>query len=1653
MLVHLPAGAALPKPSVKISKAKLAGQTLTIAGSLQNIMTSNVSLYDSSGRLLGQPIVGPDHKFSLTLNAIDHPEQLCSVQATTSAGNATVAVSGRPKTCSLAPVCKILSPTGSLQTHINTDVSFQAQVAFNKDPASQPWHTEWDFGGGSLGEAIPGTPVTYQKATGTHTTVQFVRDNARYRVRFTAWDKQQRYCEDAVEVVVGTPPDTLTKFQNEVLPTVQAMAKTSQLAKPTPTQNLKGIADDKVVIPFEGISTMCGTDAWTQPNAAAVNPLPGHTLSAYVYQKNLRPPSLTSDDVDLFFYSTSSQIDPAGANSINSTSQNWPLGAKAQDATLQKWDIFDTTVMADGMTTASMADEIQHTDMPGEGSPYAINTPQAFFNPNLPNWPGFDSAQNLWSAPFLLTSDVDDSGRINPYPLFRVEAKDKSTGASLAATDTAITTSRDYKCRECHTYGGLGANPNVQRSDSTGPITVNFMKTDSTDIGMLEYTALANMTTLHYNHLQPGGTGGSPMDMGMNGPGTTCGADAMCHAGNPYADDLHNNNLGHRHVLSAVMHGFHGKLQYNADKSDVVRDTYGQHVRWDPTSGGKNTATLFPVKDPATGAILPMEDNCLKCHSGAREKCYRDRMYTAGVTCYQCHGDMLAVGGVYPKSRMKPDGNSLRTEWLDEPDCGSCHIGTGNIGLNPQDPKKPKNPRTPKSGYFSAGVKTLAFDEADPSATPNFVDLFNPDQGRFAVQPVISLPQQGTKTNFDEITALFRLGKDRHGLVGCPACHGPAHTIWPNRDPNANDNVTAMELQGHTGSLLECNTCHTANDFDNLDNLDEGIKVPDAKLHTLGGPHGLHPINDPNWWKSAAKDPALNTDGSSSGGLHNNYAIIAGRDGEDQCAACHGNDHLGTRLSKTPVDRVFDFSDVSTDDWKRMQKVGFKSKVIKVAAGTPIGCNTCHTVKLSCTSSPNHSCGTASEQTTGTTHLPPVLNPPYALDVVIGENFNYSFSAHDPNTPPDNTFTFMLGAKPNDMSLDASGNLALSGLEMNSWALASAHPYDGTPTWPPVKYIEVSVTDSLGASTITPITLRLNCPKTVDTQQPQVYDIVSWSCGSIAFNFTDSPPAGMNGGGSPWTFKATAVSATGAKLTYALAAPVPPGMTIDQNGTISWDLSNATKLPTDSYSFTVKVTDGAGHEADWSPNSVSVCQSPSRWQSIDYFTMGCSSSLQITSTAPQGASRTANFSYQVTTKDSSAASSAPTFSLENLSNGYPPPPANLKIDAQSGLVTANLLDLAGQNTSFRIKASDASGYTTWQDVNFMVCGASTPQWDGSGSCIQAFTSNSTPPAGVTGGSVWSYSMAATSMNNSTPAYALATNPPPGMSIDASSGLLSWDLRNPATVPSGQYSATLQISDQLGYQQDMPLSLVVCQPPMAWNDGNGSCDTALQITSEQYPYFSSNQPFSYAVSVTDSNPGVSYSYSMSSVPGSAPIPADWSIDASSGVITGNTTGLGDQQIPVIVTATDSLGYAAWTTIGPYFCPAATPVWWPDEWGPGQGACGSVVELLGSVLYPKLSSNQALSYPLSTQDNDPRGTSFSYQLTAIPDSGSTVPAGWTVDDNGNLTGDASAYADQQVPLRINITDNVGNKGSSDLYMTFCPSGTPTWEPNQQACIAAP
>jgi hypothetical protein len=129
-----------------------------------------------------------------------------------------------------------------------------------------------------------------------------------------------------------------------------------------------------------------------------------------------------------------------------------------------------------------------------------------------------------------------------------------------------------------------------------------------------------------------------------------------------------------------------------------------------------------------------------------------------------------------------------------------------------------------------------------------------------------------------------------HGGIFCEACHGSTHAEWPVEPQSgtyiANDNMTAIKLQGHTGKLIECTVCHTGN-------------LPNS----LGGPHGMHPVGATNF----------------SDGGHENLA-------KDSCKACHGIQGQGTVLSAAAVART----------------LPAENRQVAVIKGQMISCSLCH---------------------------------------------------------------------------------------------------------------------------------------------------------------------------------------------------------------------------------------------------------------------------------------------------------------------------------------------------------------------------------------------------------------------------------------------------------------------------------------------------------------------------------------------------------------------------------------------------------------------------------------------------------------------------------------------------------------------------------------
>jgi len=238
------------------------------------------------------------------------------------------------------------------------------------------------------------------------------------------------------------------------------------------------------------------------------------------------------------------------------------------------------------------------------------------------------------------------------------------------------------------------------------------------------------------------------------------------------------------------------------------------------------------VKDPVNGQTLNSSTNrdaCYRCHPGATTKCLRGAMgKQSNIQCQSCHGTMSAVGA------------HGRNGWLQEPNCQACHQNGTRYDTAVTD--------------MQTGTLRSALDT------------------RFATNP--NTPASGV--------SLYRFSTG-HGNMQCSACHGSTHAIYPSS--HAEDNIQSLTVQGHTGTIAECLSCH------------------DTMPRTVtGGPHGMHNIG--REWIRQHGGPAESD--------------------ATQCTVCHGSNYRGTILSRAFGERTFD------------------SDTVYYKAGDPVGCYDCH---------------------------------------------------------------------------------------------------------------------------------------------------------------------------------------------------------------------------------------------------------------------------------------------------------------------------------------------------------------------------------------------------------------------------------------------------------------------------------------------------------------------------------------------------------------------------------------------------------------------------------------------------------------------------------------------------------------------------------------
>jgi hypothetical protein len=307
------------------------------------------------------------------------------------------------------------------------------------------------------------------------------------------------------------------------------------------------------------------------------------------------------------------------------------------------------------------------------------------------------------------------------------------------------------------------------------------------------------------------------------------------------------------------MHAFHGQFA-DLFKDDMPPPTDPRRL---DAATGKPVVNAF-VQDK-------INQSCYQCHPGQNTKCLRGAMFNGGLICQDCHGGMKQVGNDFSLNFSAatpfPAGADMtkRIPWANVPKCQSCHTGdaVSNLGITDSTVIRAKD-----------GIRLLqAFRTNDTvNATP-----ITATNKRFAEN------ESGANT------VLYRLSKGHSGLF-CESCHGSTHAEWPVLPESgasvSNDNMAAIQMQGHTGKIIECTACHAAG----------SLPV------SLGGPHGMHPVGDSRF-------------------ISGHEDIVSGNN-RAQCQACHGLTGQGTVLSQVAVNRT----------------VGNRT----FTKGEQISCNRCH---------------------------------------------------------------------------------------------------------------------------------------------------------------------------------------------------------------------------------------------------------------------------------------------------------------------------------------------------------------------------------------------------------------------------------------------------------------------------------------------------------------------------------------------------------------------------------------------------------------------------------------------------------------------------------------------------------------------------------------
>ena len=787
------------------------------------------------------------------------------------------------------------------------------------DPDGDIVAYSWDLGDGN--NSSQANPSHAYAGAGTYTVTLTVTDN-----------------EGASNVDSTTATVTDETTPPPILPDV-SINSTSQNAKPgieVAEQPLAGNSGYKI-FGTNDLGMHCGD---FDTRISSILP-PFNVLHAQVIRRGGEPNILTpADGVEVIYSAASNPSDPI-LSGLNSAGTSDTISSMLADGSVYKTNFWDSVLasysafyppgvleafapipgqglpmpnveqlyLGDGDLTA------EQQSMPGISAPYMDNIPQPFtlFTTDQPFFTTFPFGYvaenvNWYEAAGIPLTAFDDFGRENPWPLYRVQAKAGDT--LLASTDVVVPISGEANCGACH---------NDPEDDGNGAATERLYKNDIPIALALHDTAnvphevskewAADLNLIRLHDLKHGSGNPSPKytpDLEDQTP-VVC---QSCHYTPaldlaqvgpkgpendvpPYSLDPSNGrNQLIAKSMSNVMHSHHG----------TVTDLDGNRMFPEMPAAIKNEDGLVTNQDARRQAL---NETCYQCHPGRRTDCLRGAMANGGMLCQDCHGDMAQVGDDFSKdvsptnvggfiltgNFYNPEDNQPRVPWANEPGCGSCHTGDAMNNMAGADSTIINN----VDAYGNTDGIRLFQAYTDGKATP-----IVPSNKRFAENVVTEGPASGNPM-------LYRVSKG-HAEVYCEACHGATHGIWPNKNPAANDNVTATQLQGHTGTITECSTCHVPSVFEDSGELEL----------TMNGPHGMHPVGSRHW---------------------NTHHKEARQNGGDNCRTCHGRDGEGTVLSRMATDRTLECKDEKGDFCSSEGRKLFPK-------GHVVGCDDCHSNDL-----------------------------------------------------------------------------------------------------------------------------------------------------------------------------------------------------------------------------------------------------------------------------------------------------------------------------------------------------------------------------------------------------------------------------------------------------------------------------------------------------------------------------------------------------------------------------------------------------------------------------------------------------------------------------------------------------------------------------------